>query len=373
MAKGKGKSRRRNKTWHSRYHQAGEDAVDRTHRRDKFAAPEVKLRQDRFAQPENLQDLPTAEGMVTGFFPGGCLVRTPSEELLCGIAKTFRGLEEGSSALAVGDGVTVALTQGASDGDMAQDKDRADAMVLSREPRRTVLSRPVPMRGKRRDEYETETYEKIIAANMDTLLIIASVRRPKVPSGLIDRYLIIAQRGELEPILVFNKTDLEEPDKTWREQYRDLGLEIFCVSAITGQGLEDLKAALEAKATVLSGLSGVGKTTLINAMIPSARGRTRSVRAKDERGRHTTSAAVVYDLPGGGLLVDTPGIRELGMYIQPEQLPWFFPEFEQLGGQCKFNNCTHTHEPGCAILQGVKAGSIPPRRYRSYLRILDSL
>jgi ribosome biogenesis GTPase len=372
MAKGKGKSRRRNKTWHSRYHQGGEDAVDRTHRRDKFAPPEVKLRQDRFAQPENLQDLPTQEGMVVGFFPGGCLVRTENEELLCGIAKTFRAAE-GSSPLAVGDTVTLALTHEASDGNMELDKDRADAMVLFRQPRRTLLSRPLPMRGKRRDEYETEAYEKIIAANMDHLLIVASVRQPSVPASLLDRYLIIAQRGELEPILVFNKIDLAQPGPKILEPYRELGVEIHQVSAKSSAGLEALCAALAGKASVLSGQSGVGKTTLVNAMIPTARGKTRSVRAKDERGRHTTSAAVVYDLPDGGILVDTPGIRELGMYIQPEELPWFFPEFEDLAGQCKFNNCTHTHEPNCAVRRAVDDGQIPSRRYRSYLRILETL
>jgi ribosome biogenesis GTPase len=372
MAKGKGKSRRRNKTWHSRYHQAGEDAVDHVSRRDKFAPPEVKLREDRFAQPENLPDLPTATGMVTGFFPGGCLVRTESEELLCGIAKTFRS-PEGSSALAIGDTATVALTSEASDGDMSTDKDRADAMVLAREPRRTVLSRPQPRSGKYRDEYETDTYEKIIAANIDDLLIVASTRQPPFRRGLIDRYLIIAQRGELEPILVVNKIDLARPRRADVEQFRDLGVAVYQVSAETGEGLGELAQAVSGRSSVLSGPSGVGKTTLINAMIPEAGGKTQSVRAKDERGRHTTSAAIVYDLPGGGLLIDTPGIRELGMHIDPVDLPWYFPEFEQLAPQCKFNDCTHTHEPGCAIALAVEAGRIPARRYESYLRILESL
>ncbi|MCK4602480.1 MAG: ribosome small subunit-dependent GTPase A, partial [Phycisphaerae bacterium] len=143
--------------------------------------------------------------------------------------------------------------------------------------------------------------------------------------------------------------------------------------AVTGQGLEDLRAALLGRRSVLAGASGVGKSTLINALVPEADAATRAIRMKDQRGRHTTSAAVVYDLPKGGVIIDTPGIRELGVGLKAGELPWYFPEFEPLSPQCKFNNCTHTHEPDCAVVRAVEEGNILPRRYESYLRILESL
>jgi ribosome biogenesis GTPase len=117
----------------------------------------------------------------------------------------------------------------------------------------------------------------------------------------------------------------------------------------------------------------VGKTALINALVPGASEATGAVREADGRGRHTTSAALVYDLPGGGIIVDTPGIRELGMNLTAAELPWYFPEFEPLAPVCRFNDCTHTHEPDCAVVAAVEAGQISRRRYESYLRIMDSL
>ena len=124
---------------------------------------------------------------------------------------------------------------------------------------------------------------------------------------------------------------------------------------------------------MLAGASGVGKSTLVNALVPGAGAAVREVRAKDDRGRHTTSAATVYDLPGGGLLVDTPGIREIGIRLTAEELSWYFPEFEPLQSRCRFRNCSHTHEPACAVQAAVEAGEISPRRFESYLRILATL
>ena len=371
MAKHKGKSNRRNKGWHQKY-QAGEASAEHGQQKQRITSRQVKLGEGRFADAENLEQLPTVEGMVTGFFPGGVLVRTDDDELLCGIAKTFRA-PEGSSPLAVGDTATVALTAADQSGQLDLDKDRADGMVLSRRPRDTALARPQPRSGKRRDEYDTETFDKVIAANVDILLIVAAARQPPLRRGLIDRFLIIAERGELTPILVINKIDIATPDLDVLNVFAELGVAIYLVSAVTGDGLDELLEALKGHRSVLAGASGVGKTTLINAILPGVDARTRTVRAKDNRGRHTTTAAVVYDLPGGGIIIDTPGIRELGMAMDPSELPWYFPEFEALAGQCKFNDCTHTHEPGCAIQAAVEAGDILPQRYDSYLRILETL
>ncbi len=370
MAKDKGKSRRRIRNWHSRL-QDGEADNAAPQRQSLSSSRAVKIPPHRLEAPEdNLDDLPKATGMVVGFFPGGTIVRTADGELLCGIAKTFRAVEN-SSILAVGDQATVALTQHA-DGDVSADKDRADGFVIAREPRETLLARPQPTSGKRQDIYKVETLQRVIAANMDQLVVVSSMRQPKVKPGLIDRFMIVAERGEMAPLLVVNKIDLARPDQELLDHLADIELQTVFCSAETGEGVDELQARLTGHKSVLAGLSGVGKSTLINAIIPEANALTRNVRAKDQRGRHTTSAAVVYDFPGG-VIVDTPGIRELGMDLTEQELPWYFPEFEPFVGDCKFNDCTHTHEPSCAIIAAVDAGQISDRRYDSYLRILESL
>jgi ribosome biogenesis GTPase / thiamine phosphate phosphatase len=368
--KGKGKSRRRIRNWDTRL-QDGEADNAAPAKQSLSSSRAVKIPAHRLDTPEtNLDDLPKATGMVVGFFPGGTIVRNAEGELLCGIAKTFRAVEN-SSILAVGDQVTVALTQHA-DGNVT-DKDRADGFVIAREPRDTLLARPQPTSGKRQDIYKVETFQRVIAANMDQLVVVSSMRQPKVKPGLIDRFMIVAERGELQPLLVINKIDLAKPDEALLQHIAEIEMPTVFCSAETGEGVDEFQAKLAGHKSVLAGLSGVGKSTLINAIIPEANALTREVRGKDQRGRHTTSAAVVYDLACGGVIIDTPGIRELGMDLTEQELPWYFPEFEPFVGDCKFNDCTHTHEPHCAIIDAVEAGQISDRRYDSYLRILESL
>jgi ribosome biogenesis GTPase len=214
---------------------------------------------------------------------------------------------------------------------------------------------------------------------MDVLLTVAATAQPPPRAGLIERFLIVAERGELEPIVVLNKTDLDpsaESSELIRRVQADLadrGVRLLCCSARSGQGLDALVRALAGRRCVLAGASGVGKSTLINALVPQAEIATRAVREKDQRGRHTTTQARVYPLPEGGLVVDTPGVRELGMSLTAAELPWCFPEFEAIAPQCKFHNCTHTHEPNCAVRAAVEAGAVASHRYDSYLRILDTI
>ncbi len=373
MAKEKGKSRKRIRDWQQRYH-AGEEIEDLVPRQARIGAKGVKLGPGSFAGAEEiLEDLPTTEAMVTGVFRRGAFVRVEKEQLFCGIAKTFRA-PESTSPLVVGDMVTIAMTRPEhTDGQVESDRNRMDGMILSREPRETVLARPLPRSRKRRDKYDTDTFDKAIAANMDTLLIVSSTRQPPLREGLIERYLIIAERGELTPVLVINKIDLERPPRRVVSSFSRLDVRVIPTSAVSGKGLRKLTKALKDKRSILVGASGVGKTALVNALIPGTDAITRSVRSKDQRGRHTTSAATVYDLPRGGMIVDTPGIRELGLHLNASELPWYFPEFEQHASACKFNDCTHTHEPGCAVISAVQSGEIPPRRYQSYLHLLQSL
>lgn len=372
MAKGKGKKSRRIHDWQQRY-QGAEDDRDPTPRRQKVAPRAVKLPQARLEAPEaNLDDLPKVVGMVAGFPPGTVLVRVGQQYLRCGIVKTFRAPER-ATTLAVGDEVTVALSR--SDPGAAQDADgdRVDGMILSRAPRRSALSRPQPRSDKRHGLYDYQPFEKVIVANMELLAIVVSVSNPPIRPRLIDRYLIAAERGEMGVVLLVNKIDLEAlPD--WLEKEMALrGVAIVACSAVTGQGLTALVAALQGRRTVLAGASGAGKSTIINALIPGADAFTQEVGEKTLRGRHTTTAACVYDLPGGGVVVDTPGIRELGMPIDPAQLPWYFPEFDPFVHSCHFSNCTHTHEPDCAVIAAVENSQISHHRYDSYLRMRESL
>jgi ribosome biogenesis GTPase len=370
--KNKGKAKRRIKNF---------DADRPTRQLDQLASRQsltgraVKIPAQRLDAPQDhLDELPKVEGMVTGRYPGGVMVRLPDkQELLCAIAKTFRA-PEGATPLTIGDDVTVALTRDEhTDEASLRDKDRSDGFIIARVPRRTLLARPQPVSAKRQDDYDLPRPLKVIAANMDTLMIIAAVRKPRLSLGLIDRFLITAERGDLDALLVINKIDLAEPDDELLAGFAEREITPLLCSAETGAGLEELAQALSTRRAILAGASGVGKTTLINGLIPDTNALTRTIRKKDNRGRHTTSAAVIYDLPCGGMLVDTPGIRELAMDIPAEELPWYFPEFEPYLGLCKFNNCTHTHEPNCAVIEAIDAGEIPLKRFESYLRILESL
>ena len=368
----KGKSRRRIKNFDADQSDRKLDQSGAT--QESISERGVKIPAHRLDAPhENLEALPKVTGLAVGFYPGGAMVRRGTETLLCAIAKTFRA-PEGSSPLAVGDEVTVAMTQDEHAGQAAQrDKDRTDGFIIAREPRRTLLARPQPMSAKRVEVYDGDLFLKVIAANMDVLMIVTAIRKPRLSLRLIDRFLIAAQRGEMEPILIVNKIDLERPDAELREQLAIRHIKIFECSAESHEGLDALMAALAGRRTVLAGASGVGKSTIINALLPHANAATRLIRNKDNRGRHTTSAAVVYDIADEGMIVDTPGIRELAMDIPAEELPWYFPEFEPYAGKCRFNNCTHTHEPDCAIIDAVEADDIPFDRYESYVRLLESM
>jgi len=377
VARRKGKSRRRIKDWARRL-RSGEEPEGQAPHRQRLGRRQVKLGQGSFAaSPADPLTMQQARGMVVGFYPGGAIVRVGADDLLCGIAKTFRTPAEATaeaSPLAVGDNVTVAVAKSPDDREAIDaDRDRTDGVVLTRELRESALTRPRPMRGKRIDQYETEVFEKVIAANMDVLLIVAATCQPPLRHGLIDRFLIIAERGELAPVLVINKIDLAPPDEHVLADFEGMEFDVLGCSAATGEGLDVLTARLRGVRSVLAGASGVGKSTLINAIVPHADAATREVRGKNQRGRHTTSAAVVYDLPGGGIIVDTPGIRELGLRMDPAELPWYFPEFEPIAPDCKFGDCTHSHEPDCAVRRAVEAGDVPRRRYERYLRLLETI
>jgi len=376
----KGKSLRRYKQWHSSFVE-GRDVDAIAGDRQKFSGRAVKLREDSFCDSAaDLEHLKKVAGLVTGVFQRGVLVQCDGfakDDLFCSLAKTYRPPEgsENYSPLAIGDDVTVALIpEEHADGQLGMDRNRMDGMILSRSPRRSLLARPQPRSRKRNNEYADDTQIKVIAANMDTLLIVSAVEQPKFRPGLVERFLIAAQRGGMQPILVINKTDIGRLADDAFASIRELqNTQIAYTSALTGSGLDELKKILAGRRCVLAGASGVGKSTLVNSLVPQANAPTRDVRAKDLRGRHTTSQAKIYSLDCGGILVDTPGIRELGLDMTADELCWYFPEIEEFAAGCKFSDCTHTHEPGCAVVEAVNDGRIPHCRYETYLRILDTM
>ena len=214
----------------------------------------------------------------------------------------------------------------------------------------------------------------LIAANVDTLLIVAATANPPFRPGLIDRFLITAQLGGVSPILCLNKVDLvgELPEQL--HIYRDLGIPICTTSCVTGQGLEALREVLRNKTSVFAGHSGVGKSSLLNALDPQLRVFTREVSEATQRGKHATTASQLYVLAGDITVIDTPGIRTLGLWnVEPEELALYFPDIAEYSLQCRFRNCTHIHEPGCAVLAAVEQGSLDSIRYASYKRIRETL
>lgn len=216
---------------------------------------------------------------------------------------------------------------------------------------------------------------QIIAANLDQAFLVVTLASPRTSLGFIDRFLVTAEAYDVPASLIFNKLDLFSDEgleilAEYEKIYTDLGYPCYHVSAKEGTYIDEIKSLLKDKVSLISGHSGVGKSTLINAILPDACVKTGAVSDWSDKGQHTTTFAEMYTLPFGGYLIDTPGIRELGIIdIEQQELGHFFPEFRERMNTCRFNNCRHINEPGCAVLAAVENGEIEPSRYDSYLSI----
>lgn len=219
----------------------------------------------------------------------------------------------------------------------------------------------------------------IIASNIDQALLLATLKEPKTSQGFIDRCLIAAEAYHVPSIIVFNKTDLYK-NKEWdvfeklHKMYGDLGYTVIKTSMKTYEGLDELKQLLQDKTTLFYGHSGTGKSTLINYLLPQLELRTREVSNWSGKGMHTTTFAEMFDLPFGGKIIDTPGIREFAINdMERSELSHYFPEMRAILNNCRFNNCLHIEEPGCAVKKAVEEGKIYMERYVSYYNILESI
>jgi len=217
----------------------------------------------------------------------------------------------------------------------------------------------------------------IIAANVDQAFLVVTVDFPQTSTTFIDRFLASAEAYRVPVVLVFNKTDLLDADLLRYQQlmmalYENIGYRCLAVSAETGEGIGDLPPLMQQKITLLSGNSGVGKSTLINRLVPGTNLRTAEISDAHNTGQHTTTFSEMIALPDGGWLIDTPGIKGFGTFdMEPEELTSYFPEIFRFSKDCRFSNCTHTHEPGCAVLAAIENNYIARSRYQSYLSMMD--
>ena len=214
----------------------------------------------------------------------------------------------------------------------------------------------------------------IIASNIDRALLMVSLRSPETPLEFVDRFLVTCEAYKVPVTILLSKLDLQDPEAVseFRSIYEGAGYEVLELSIPEGRGVEEVRRLLSGSTTLVSGNSGVGKSTLIRTIDPTLEIRTGEISESHHKGRHTTTFSTMYPLQGGGAVIDTPGIKGFGLIdIDDAELWHYFPEMMRVAPGCRFYNCTHTHEPGCAVVEAVKAGEIAWPRYESYLKILD--
>ena len=242
------------------------------------------------------------------------------------------------------------------------------AFISSIEDRRNYIIRKSPNLSKQ---------SHILATNVDQALLVVTVNYPQTSTTFIDRFLASAEAYRVPVILVFNKRDILSEEELHYEQmmrtlYETIGYKCVEISAATGEGVDELRPLLKGQISLLSGNSGVGKSTLINQLVPYATQKTAEISDAHNTGMHTTTFSEMIDLPGGGYLIDTPGIKGFGTFdIEKEELTSYFKEIFRFSQDCRFSNCTHTHEPGCAVIKAVEEHYIAASRYQSYLSMLE--
>jgi ribosome biogenesis GTPase len=219
----------------------------------------------------------------------------------------------------------------------------------------------------------------IVAANIDQSILVATLKEPRTSQGFVDRFLVASEMYHVPAVIVINKTDLfrkkeEEQFEKWKNMYEGIGYNVKSISVKENKGIAEVKELLKNRISLLSGHSGVGKSSFLNLILPKLNLKTAVISGWSGKGQHTTTFAEMFDLPFGGKIIDTPGMREFGLVdISKQELSHYFPEMRARLNKCQFNNCLHMNEPGCSVKEAVTNGEIDENRYVSYMNILDSI
>ena len=319
------------------------------------------LAEEDFDKKEAESDaaLETFSGTVITVKAGQCSVVTEDDKRIKCLLRPELAMAQ-KSDLAVGDIIRYSTNPDGTN------------IVETVELRHSILSRP--------DPYDRRL-ERVIVANIDIVVVVASVHTPPLNTNLIDRYLLAINRGGIKPLICVNKIDLLKDDAGEMEHvdealepYKQLGIDVIKCSAEANYNIEALREELKGKPAVFVGHSGVGKSSILNVIDPSLDIETRTVQRGSGKGRHTTVRSNLYHLSGDITIIDTPGVRGFGLWkMEPSELRWYFDEFDQYADSCKYSNCTHTHEPGCAVKEALEGNRALSRRYESYLKMLESL
>ena len=285
-----------------------------------------------------------------------CLVEVEESQWQCDIRGRLKvGCRKTSSPVVAGDWVEVVPTA------------KRTGVIEAVHPRSSKFSRGAS--GPR-------PFEQILFVNMEQLVVVVAACQPRPRRGFIDRAIVMAIKGNLQPVVCINKVDLvsKEAVGTLTAPYEALGYPVYHTSALRGDGMDAFKDALINRSTAVIGQSGVGKSTLLNGVEPGLGLKTREIMKHHDRGRHTTTVVHLFKLQQGGYVADTPGVKELRLWgVKPAELAAYYPELEPLHDQCQFGDCSHLHEPGCAVRAAVAAGRIASVRYEGYRRIFESL
>lgn len=297
------------------------------------------------------------EGLVTKSTGSWYQVQTPGGQRFdCRIKGIFRtkGITT-TNPIAVGDQV-----------DFEMEPEQGTGVITKLHPRKNYIIRK---------SINLSKQAQIIAANLDQAFLIVTLASPRTSLGFIDRFLVTAEAYDIPASLIFNKLDLFSDEgleilADYKSIYENIGYPCYEVSALQGTNIDHISALITDKVTLFSGHSGVGKSSLINVLLPDLKLRTTEISEWHDKGMHTTTFAEMFELPQGGYIIDTPGIRELGIIdIEKNELSHFFPEMRARMNQCRFNSCRHINEPGCAVIKAVENGEIELSRYESYLSI----
>jgi ribosome biogenesis GTPase / thiamine phosphate phosphatase len=292
-------------------------------------------------------------GLVIRAQSGFFIVATDQGEITCNLRGRLKRGPRTGDVIAMGDRVEISSDDGKT------------GMVEAILPRHRMFSRLDP-----RPQGE---YQQILIANPDQVVLVFACAEPQPKMAMLDRFLVIAERAGIPPLIVANKIDLVGGSTHARElfrTYRELGYPVVFTSTRSGEGVVEIKSMILNKITLFTGPSGVGKSSLLNAIQPGLGLAAREVSQSTSKGKHTTVVRELFRLQEGGWVADTPGLKALALWdIEPEELDAYFPEIGALVSDCQFNDCTHLHEPGCAVLLAATQGRIDPNRYQSYLRM----